>query len=284
MIAAVRAEFRKFFTTRMWWILLAIAVAYVGGMGAVFAFLFDWSIAQTSTDPGSISLADYVDLAQTIYSMGVTFGYVFPVLVGALSVTGEFRHQTLTPTFLADPNRVRVLGAKLIAALPLGALYGVVTMGAVAGLGGGTMALVGWPTGLGEAATWGYLARGVLALTIWAMVGVGLGVLLKSQVAAIIVVLAFNTTIEPTLRTIPAFTGRTLGFLDYLPGAAGDAVVGKSMFLGMNVAMSEEAGGSAADLSGYTQLDWPMAVAVLVGYALVFAAIGYFTTWRRDVS
>ncbi|MDR1807000.1 MAG: ABC transporter permease subunit [Propionibacteriaceae bacterium] len=282
MIAGFRSEFRKFFSTRMWWVMLLIAVAYVGGTAAIMAFLFDFTI-DSSPELDTISLEGFIDLSQTIYSLGATFGYVFPVLVGALSVTGEYRHQTVTPTFLADPNRVRVLVTKLLAAIPLGLLYGVVTIGGTVALGGGVLALLDRPTGLTETSTWLYLGRSVLALTVWALVGIGLGALLKNQVAAIIVAIVFTQFLEPMLRVIPAMTGRPLEFLNYLPGAVSDSIVGKSMFMGMNVSLTEDAG-QVDQLAGYSLLSPGLAVAVLAGYALVFAIAGYFTTWRKDVS
>jgi len=47
---------------------------------------------------------------------------LFGLLVGLLISTGEFRHQTITPTLLATPQRLRVVGAKLLAAAAVGAV------------------------------------------------------------------------------------------------------------------------------------------------------------------
>src|SRR5687768_13896021 len=102
--AAVRAEIAKLLTTKIWWILAIILVVYVaavsGGLGALFGFL-----AQ-SGDPESAQGAPPTEsLAPILYGSVSTFGYVFPVLLGALAVTSEYRHQLLTPTFLATPKR-----------------------------------------------------------------------------------------------------------------------------------------------------------------------------------
>ena len=64
-------------------------------------------------------------LPPIIYSVASSVGYVFPVLFGTLATTAEFRHQTLTPTFLATPQRGAVLGAKFATLAVFGAIYGV---------------------------------------------------------------------------------------------------------------------------------------------------------------
>jgi hypothetical protein len=279
MIAAVTSEYRKFFSTRFWWVLLIIAFACVGFLAALMGFIADWGF-RTSDDPMAATWEVLVDLSQTIYSLGVTFGYIFPLLVGALSVTGEWRHQTLTPTFLAEPDRVKVLAAKLIASIPLGVVYGsVTTLGAMA-CGGGMLAVLGRPNGLAEGDTWLIALRCVLALTLWTMIGVGLGVLLKHQVAAIIVVIALNQLIAPVLRSIPALLEREVPVLMYLPDAAGDGVVGRSLMQGM--VLSEAAEGANPVTFGLLSL--PVGVATMLAYVVVFSVAGYFVNWRRDIS
>ena len=47
--------------------------------------------------PATRSCRPALQLAPLIYSFASSIGYVFPVLLGALAVTGEFRHKTLTP-------------------------------------------------------------------------------------------------------------------------------------------------------------------------------------------
>ena len=110
-------------------------------------------------------------------------------------------------------------------------------------------------------------------MAIWALIGVGLGALIPSQVAAIVIVLAFTQFVEPIQRLVSSFWDWTAGIAQYLPGAAGDALVGSSIFTNL--------GG----MSGETQvLDWWQGGLVLLAYAVVAGAIGYLTSWRRDVT
>ena len=267
MRAALVSEYRKLVTTRMWWILLLAMAGYMAFLGAVMA----WSITVAPGDPSAPMPPVTPELIlSSVYSTATTFGYVFPVIIGALSVTGEFRHKTITPTFLAEPNRLRVLWAKLGASVPIGAFYGVAGTLSTAVAGAAVLAATGHPTLLGDGELWVTLGRSVLALTLWAPVGVALGALITNQVVAIVVVLVYTQFLEAVLRlglTSVGDAGATLS--TYLPGAASEAIAGGSIYTSIGIG---------------ELLPWGAGVAVLAGYALVGALFGAMTTWRRDVA
>ena len=66
---------------------------------------------------------------------------------------------------------------------------------------------------------WLTLAGAVLYATLFALLGVALGSLVRSQVAAIVGALAWLLVAEQVLVTLAADAGR------WLPGAAGQAIV-----------------------------------------------------------
>lgn len=276
MKAALISEYRKFVTTRMWWVLLLTMALYMVFLAAVMAFSVSIDPAQGGM--GSMNPADPtapmtafapIDLALTIYTLAPALGYVFPLLIGALSVAGEFRHMTVTPTFLAEPRRSLVLAAKLLASIPIGLLYGLLGTLSVVGGGAAVLALMGEDPLLTNPEVLQTVAMSVVALTVWAMVGVGFGTVLKNQVAAIVVVLAFTQLVEPMLRFAFGFIEQLRGVSKWLPGSAGDAIAGSSFYstIGINELLPRWQG-----------------FAVLVGYALVLATIGRFTTLRRDIT
>ncbi|HEY9424749.1 MAG TPA: ABC transporter permease [Microterricola sp.] len=271
---ALSAEFAKLFTTRLWWILALTLFIYVGAMAGGLGALFGWaaSNADAGASAGVSPLPQGLNLHAVIYSMATTIGYVFPVLLGAFAVTGEFRHQTLTPTFLATPRRGIVLSAKVLAMLIVGAGLGVVAWVATVGLGAAALGAFDLETGLGAEDSWTMIARGVLAMALWAAVGVGLGTLVPSQVAALIIVIAFTQFVEPTLRLAASFNEVTASIARFLPGAASDALVGASFY---SVAMP--GGGSEA-------LPWWQGGIILLAIAVAATVGGYFTSWRRDVT
>ena len=273
VLRALGSEFEKVFTTRMWWLLALLLVGYVAFLAGGFGAFLGWAVENpdAAANAGNTQLPPDLRLAPLIYSFASSIGYVFPVLLGALAVTGEFRHRTLTPTFLAEPHRSVVLGAKFVSELLLGAGFGVIAFLTSVGTGAAALAAFGLDTELGEPDTWALIGRGVLAMALWATIGVGLGSLVPNQVAAIVIVLAFTQFIEPILRLAASLNDVTATIGQFLPGAASDALVGASFY-------------SIASVGAAESLDWWQGGLVLLAIGVVATLIGGATTWRRDVT
>lgn len=272
MGTALRVEYRKLVTTRLWWVLLLAMAAYMAFLAAIMAYtltLQPTAFAGPFADPDAEPLGPE-RLAQTLYTLATSLGYVFPVIVGALAMTGEFRHQTITPTLLAEPRRTVVLVAKMLSSVVLGLLFGLVGTLATVGAGAGTLALLGEDPGLGEQIVLRSAGLSVLALVVWTVVGVGFGTLMTHQVAVIVVLLAFTQFVEPLLRVVLGQLDWADGFAKFLPGAAGEAITGASFYadsgLGPDLLSSGEGLG------------------VLLAYAVVFAVLGRLLTLRHDIS
>ena len=277
LLNAIAAEFAKILTTRLWWILALVLFGYIGllagGLAALFSGIQSSAISpDVAVTTGGV-IPDVTILPPLIYSFASSVGYVFPVLIGALATTGEFRHQTLTPTFLASPRRGHVLGAKVVALFVVGGFFGVVALAASVGIGAPAMNAFDVDPMLADAATWWLIGRTVLAMGLWAIIGVGLGVLVPSQVASIVIVLAFTQFVEPLLRLAASFLEVTARIGNFLPGAASDTLVGASVFSMM----------SATD-AAVDSLDWWQGGLVLLAYALVATVGGYVVSWKRDVT
>lgn len=270
MKAALLSEYRKFFSTRMWWILLAAMAGYMAFLAGTFGFTVNLATEQAA-DAGLDGGFSPELLAKTIYGLSATLGYVFPVIVGSLAVTGEFRHKTITPTLLAEPRRNVVLLAKFLGSIPLGLLYGIVGTAVTVGVGAGVIALSGAETFLGDPAVLRTIVLSVLAGLLWAMVGVGLGALLPNQVLAIVLLLVFTQFVEPMIRILAGLVEWGASIAQFLPGAAGEALIGASFY--------DTFGGTSTDL-----LTWWQGALVLVAYAAVFGILGRLTTFRKDIS
>ncbi|KQY21171.1 ABC transporter permease [Cellulomonas sp. Root485] len=271
MRAALLTEYRKLVTTRLWWILLLCMAVYMAFLSAVLGWGISQGNGMASTSPGGqddLALAPDA-VVRAVYTVAVTFGYVFPLLVGALAVASEFRHQTITPTLLAEPRRTLLVSAKVVSAGVLGLVYGVVGTLAAVGAGAAVLALLDQPTFLDQASTWRTIALSALALALWAVVGVGFGSILTNQVAVIVVVLAFTQFVEPVLRFVLALTSWGADVAAYLPGAAGEAVSGGSFY---------------AETGVGSLLEWWQGALVLLAYGVGLAAIGRVTTFRRDIT
>ena len=246
MLPMIRSEFRKLSTIRGPWLLLAagplLVVAGITGLVQSGADVHDPAIQ-------SKALA-HVGLAA-----------LFTLIFGILAVAGEYRHGTVTDTFLSFPDRGRVVAAKL-------AVYGLV--GAAAGLIASAVAIVvtaawwaakGGNFQLSGAGTWQTIGGGVAVNVAFAAIGVGIGALVHNLAAAIAAALAWIALVE-------GIAGQLLGsgLARWLPFYASEAL-GRANVTGTARLLPQWGGGL-----------------VLAGYVALFAVAAIVTTLRRDVT
>jgi ABC-type transport system involved in multi-copper enzyme maturation permease subunit len=267
MTAAIRSEFRKFFTTRLWWG-MAIAVTVAGAAFAVlFAFVFTSNAVQ-GPQAAAVPRTDLA-LAKAVFTGGIQVGYLLTLAIGVMTIGSEYRHKTITATFLATPRRGRVMGAKVVSLLVIGAFYGVLSLaGSVAA---GTLVLRSkGHQPFADPAIWRTLALSLLVLGLWALIGLGAGILIPNQVAALLISVAAAWILEPILSLVLALTdwGKTVA--PYLPSRA-------------TAAMLDTTGGG---FNGEVleQLSWWAGALVLAGYAALMAGLGTWRTVRSDIS
>jgi ABC-2 type transport system permease protein len=183
-------------------------------------------------------------------------------ILGIIAVTGEFTHQTATPTFLATPNRGHVAGAKLLT-------YAVVGLGYAAACTAVVLAVVlPWLgakdvdvvlSGTDLAHTLGGVS---LEVALYAVLGVGLGCLMRNQIAAVVGFVVYIFVLGPILSSVHA----TSEVAQYLPYQAGNAL--GQLTSSVDAAMLGQAAGGL----------------VLLVWALAFAALGTRVAIRRDIT
>ncbi|TWP36473.1 hypothetical protein [Leekyejoonella antrihumi] len=269
MIAsAIKAEILKIFTTRLWWGLL-IGDVLIGGLLS-FAFAFQLGQTDSSDSPtAAIMSHPNVAAAQAIYSAGftVTLAELFPLALGVILITAEFRHKTWTSTVLSTPLRWPISVAKAIAICVVGFVYAVV-YDVAAVVGGGITMSVWRHSGLylGSAEVWQTLGLIVLAFIIWTLLGFGFGLLLRNQIVAVFVGIGL------------AFIGNILFSIifsllhwDWAP-----------KFLPSNLTSSMLNPTFASDPANHT-FAWGWAAVVLTIYGLVLAGAGAVLNQRKDV-
>ncbi|GAB3490537.1 hypothetical protein [Amycolatopsis cihanbeyliensis] len=118
MTALLSAEARGLLSTRTWrWGLLAAVVTgcFVSLLALAGPENLDPPLPALDTDQGTRLL---------LGMLGLT-GFV-PAMLGTIAVTSEYRHGTITFTYLFAPRRWTVLAAKLVVHALAGATYGVV--------------------------------------------------------------------------------------------------------------------------------------------------------------
>ena len=270
MKAAIVSEYRKFFSTRMWWVLTLAMVAFF----LIFSFGMSWAFGHEAAQNGMPASA-LDGLQYAVYGLAPSMGYIFPVIIGALAVTAEYRHNTILPTFSGEPRRWVVMLAKTIAAVPMGFVIAVASTAACMIGGGVGFSIEGIATQLMTATTLKNAGLSVLALTIWALVGVGLGMLIINQVGVILTVLGFCLIIEPVLSNVLRYFSATASWPKYFPSAASGSLAGGT---NIYITIGDAAGAQYSVLS-----PWQGGL-VLAAYGVVFGLLGYFFRIRRDVS
>ena len=209
-----------------------------------------------------------------LYSTATAVGYVFPLLIGTLMVTTEFRHKTLTPTFLATPKRGLVLWAKILVGIALGVAVRRARRALLRRPGRrASSPRTAWTPTSRSSDTWALFGRMILAFVLWVLVGIGVGALVRNQVGAIVGVLVFTQFLEPVGRTAAGFVEGLTEVTRFLPGAASDALVGASLF-------STAAPGLPARRPAGVVGRRPRAARLRV----VLVLLGHLLSWRRDVT
>lgn len=188
MTRLLRAETLRLATTRSYWLLAAGAIALIaGGTGATAAA----TSFTAGASPARATLA-IAGLAQTV-----------ALLAGALSVTGEFRHKTITPGVLITPRRIPLLVAKLITMAAAGLAFGLAATGMATAITLPLLAARHIPAGISGTQAAAIIAGGGVATALSATLGVGAGAIIRNQVGAIVTVLALLYVAEPLLGFIP---------------------------------------------------------------------------------
>ncbi len=128
--------------------------------------------------------------------VGVNLGALFAGLLGALSITSEIRSGTIRPTLLVTPRRGLVIAAKAVTALAAGFVAGVISAGAAAGAGSAALASRGLTIQLGAGDYAQLILGGGAAAAMWALIGLGLGAVIRAQVPAIVALFAWLLFVE----------------------------------------------------------------------------------------
>ena len=177
----LRAELLKLRTTRTFFALVASAV----GLSLLVVVLV------TTIDDG-FDAQDARDL------LTIDASSLFILLLGAIGITGEWRHRTITSSLLAAPDRTRFLVAKLVAYAAAGAVLSIVVTLSVALVSTGILSARDETTvAFGDFVD--VLWRNALVAALLGALGVAVGSLVRNQAGAIVLLLVMGFVIEPTV-------------------------------------------------------------------------------------
>jgi ABC-2 type transport system permease protein len=177
MTRLVHSELLKLRTTRTARVLLALAAAGTAALVAIVLLL--------AGQPGQPALGpDALRQLVLVPAQPLTLA---ALVLGVLGMAGELRHGTATSTFLVTPRRGRVVAAKLAAAAVTGLAMSLASTAAVLAVGLPWLRAKGIEVAVADPGVATRVAGLAVAVALYAVLGTGLGALLRNQVAAVVV-------------------------------------------------------------------------------------------------
>jgi len=242
----VAAELLKLRTTRTFVVIVAVSLGLVA-LASVLALALGHFESQ-------------VDVASVLSNSG-SAGLLILIL-GVIGMAGEYRHGTIGPTFLVTPARWRVVVAKAAAYALAGLAVGLAAtlLGAVIALP--WLSAKGVDVSLSGADLSRIFFGGLLYSAVSGAMGVGLGALMRNQIAAVVVVFVVLFIADPLVSG---------AFSDY----------GKYSPSGVSLALTTL---GAQDGAPFEEIVPFWAAALLYcGYAASLVGSGILLVTRRDV-
>lgn len=244
----IHAELRKLATAPAFLITLVITVAL-----DVIAVVVDAAVAGKN---GTAPLGTTASTNQMLKLGAVCC--VAMLVLGIVAAGGEYRHRTIIPAMLITPRRGALVAAKTVALL----IGGVVLAGLTFGLGLATIVIELSAHGIDRlpSGTVRLFTDSVIAATLFGLIGVALGYITRSTIAAVVGAIGWVLFVElAILRTIAPQLAKWL-----IVGAAN--------------ALTDPTAHGNGTLAPAT------AVAVLGAYAVVLLAVAAQFVRRRDVA
>lgn len=266
----LKAEYLKIRTTNIWWLFGLFTVIATGLALTVNILTFHYSAKDAVQNGGEPY--DMVNGAAAIFTSGQFFGAMFALLLAILTITNEYHHQTVTTTFLATPHRTAVITAKFVISMLAAGVFWVFTTVLDLIVGLIYFSADGYDNHLGDSKVIQAMLLSLLVFALWAVFGVGLGVLLRSQIGA--------TVTAALIYTVGLYLAIGIFGLIHAFLIKKDWVLSSMVIV---PAIAAQVAITPSKIFPESPDQW-VGVAVMVGYGLVFGAIGIYFTRKRDIS
>ena len=201
VLAAVAAERIKLTTVRSpLWSCIAATVCSLG-----IAALQGWTAYGT------------LGLPPERAAIGVAvFGVPVLMVLAGMTITGEYRTGMIKATFTANPNRTVVLAAKAVVAAVFSAVFtAVVTVAALVMARLAADPLLGAELSLADGGAWRVVGAMSSYAALAAVLGVGVGALLRHTAGATALLLLWPLILEPIVANLPDLGARLGPFLPF---------------------------------------------------------------------
>jgi ABC-2 type transport system permease protein len=248
--ALLRAELLKLRSTRTA-LGMAIAAALVTLLPAALLIAF----LPTDTLGG--------DQASSIVTAGSGLVTYILLVFGILGMTGEYRHGTITYTYLATPRRGRVIVVKLVVYAVVGCLVMLLALLLANLIGAVGLPIRGVEFAAPDGAAFADYARQIVTAGLITAFGVALGALFRAQVVTVAGTLIWALMVEPLIVAFKPHIGTWLPFNVF------------SQVISLQIGRES---GTAEGLSR------PEAFLVAIAYIAAVSVLAVFISMRRDVT
>lgn len=221
----LQSEWRKAKTSLYWW---GIGILIVCANVLVSAF-FGYAGLNLDQSPIDIHTHNAVSMLLTV---GMSFSFVLPLILGLLMVSSEFQNNTVFYSFLGNPSRINLLAAKLVSCAfsslfftAIGLVLSFTVLGVMIKSKNPEITVL-----TSEA----FIAAGMVLLVavFLAIIGGALGALVHKPLIAIVGIVLWAQVVEPIVRIVaPASVQR------FLPSVVVDSSLGET-FLAKAFGMS----------------------------------------------
>ena len=182
MTALLRAELLKLRTTRTFVTLVATATVLSLGLTIL--------VALKSTPRTPDDVRDFYN--------AINPSALLALVLGAIGMTGEWRHRTITSAVFAAPDRVRLLAAKTLSHAFAGVVLALAVSAVIMLVGSVILTTRGQVT-LGGGAIADVIWRNLVIAALFGALGVGIGAVVRNQVGTVVGIVLVLFVIEPIL-------------------------------------------------------------------------------------
>lgn len=271
MVAALKFEIQKTVGTPVIPGIMVLCVLFAGlisfGTGSGMMSQVEYGVPSRTPE-------EFEDLVRYyLYSSTGRSAYFGTFLVGVLVATADQSNGLLAKTLIFFKSRALVTMAKIGTVVVISVVTAIIAVAMSFAIAYALMSSE--PSFTSEsiaAAQWAIGARTVVTFAVWGLIGFGLGLIVRNQVAAVVIVLLFTLFLEPMLTSFSNENTAFATFGKFLPGSANWAIVWPVDATGSDSAMGG-LGGEALQVGP--------AMGVLAAYAIVLVVIGYVIGVRR---
>lgn len=276
----IRSEFVKLFALASTYWLMGITLVLLPAGAAMSAWTVHWTATIDPQTGKTLSTPNPVDVADLWISVG---GFVSTVAIvtgifGVLAITAEYSTKSIQATLTANPKRLTMVMAKIIAVSLIVfviSFVGMLISWAVVAIMSNDWSVTQL-SGREWRLPWVTLFGGAASLTLMALLAFGVGAICRSTPGAVFAYIAI-LTILPNILSIVSIVAKEFGWVgtiaSVMPGGSIDR------FLQMNVSSALTSSVSY----DYFVPNWWQSLLVLVGWTALSVVLGSLVVKRVDV-